>query len=605
MYFANPWGLLGLLALPIIAVIHLYHRRFPPLPIAGLHLWTQDTRKDSPGRKREQLPITRSLLLELLAAILIALLLADPRDASTMTKPHLVVVLDDSASMSAQTGGSSSRERAIDWLKEQESSLGRGGVVSVLLTGLRPTLIAGPRASWQEMLIALEDWQPQSTNHDFGPAWDLAAQLAGEQEGRIAFLTDRLPGESEIVPERMETVSVGRKMNNVAITAARWLFDADTGEGTLFTRIANLGSEEATVQLSATAGSNQLIDEPISLPANTEKAMQWAVPGGLSQIQFKAEAQNDPLAIDHEILLIEPEVRLVTVAVTLPSNHSAFEPIKKILGVLPNVQLGDPPNSDLIISQAAENPAGDRSLWWLGIGPLNPNTVAENGKTLIGPYLIEKQNPLMNGIVLGGVVWGGIQNAPEELTPIVSAGSTLLFGQRLDTSSNAYMLNIDLASTNLTESPDWPIFWTNLIEQCRISRPGFRRWNFHLDESIPFTLPLDSLEKSEQLTLKHGETEKSLVRMENMEIPPRPEVGLYQVIDGKELLGEFAVNFFDREESDLTQLLPGERPSSIRGPALGIHVDNPFSWLLVIGLLMTLGAIYYDWAITRSKKFAS
>ncbi|WP_296456645.1 VWA domain-containing protein [Rubinisphaera sp.] len=604
MYFANPLGLLGLLALPTIAVIHLYHRRFPPLQIAGLHLWTQETRKDSPGRKREQLPITRSLLLELLAALLIALLLADPRDASTITKPHLVVVLDDSASMSARASGISSRDRAVEWLKGQESSLGRGGVVSVLLSGIRPTLIAGPRASWPEMLVAMEDWQPQSTQHDFGPAWDLAAQLAGEQEGRIAFLTDRLPGESEIVPERMETVSVGRKMNNVAITAARWLFDADTGEGTLFTRIANLGAEEETVQLSATAGSSKLIDEPITLPSNTEKAMQWAVPGGLSQIRFKAQAENDPLPIDHEILLIEPEVRLVTVAVTLPSNHSAFEPIKKILGVLPNVQLGDPPDSDLIISQAAEDPVGDRSLWWLGIGPLNPSTVTENGKTVIGPYLIEKHHPLMNGVVLGGVVWGGIQNAPEELSPIISTGSTMLFGQRIDTSSNAYLLNIDLGSTNLTESPDWPIFWTNLIEQCRISRPGFRRWNFHLDESIPFTLPLDSLEKEEQLILKHGDSEKTLVRMENMEIPPRSEVGLYQVLDGDNQIGEFAVNFFDREESDLTQLLPGERPPSIRGPALGIHVDNPFSWLLVIGLLMTLAAIFYDWAITRSRNFA-
>ena len=29
MYFANPWGLLGLAALPLIVVIHLYHRRSP------------------------------------------------------------------------------------------------------------------------------------------------------------------------------------------------------------------------------------------------------------------------------------------------------------------------------------------------------------------------------------------------------------------------------------------------------------------------------------------------------------------------------------------------------------------------------------------------
>ena len=84
MYFANPWGLLGLLALPAIAVIHLFHRRFPPLPIAGLHLWGVETRKESPGRKRERLPLTRTLLLELLAALLLTLLIADPRDAADL-----------------------------------------------------------------------------------------------------------------------------------------------------------------------------------------------------------------------------------------------------------------------------------------------------------------------------------------------------------------------------------------------------------------------------------------------------------------------------------------------------------------------------------------
>ena len=33
--FANPWGLLGLLSLPAIVVIHMYHHRYPPLLIAG------------------------------------------------------------------------------------------------------------------------------------------------------------------------------------------------------------------------------------------------------------------------------------------------------------------------------------------------------------------------------------------------------------------------------------------------------------------------------------------------------------------------------------------------------------------------------------------
>jgi len=600
MYFANPWGLLGLLSLPVIAIIHLYHRRFPPLQVAGLHLWTQETKKDSPGRRRERLPITRSLILELLAALLISLLLADPRSNESMTRNHLVIVLDDSASMAAVSSGESSRERAIEWIRKQEEALGRGGVVSVLQSGLRPTLLAGPRAEWPDMLTMLKDWQPQAPAHDFASAWDLGAQLAGE-EGRFVFLTDRLPDEDVPIPERMETISFGRKLGNVAITTARWMFEAETGEGTIYVRLVNFGDEEKSVKLSGVSGESNVIQESVQLAPRRETALQWTVPGGLGELRFTAEAENDPLKIDHELVLIEPEVRVVTVAITLPSDHSAYEPIQRILGILPRAQVGDPGEADLIVAPAADSPPAERTLWWLGMGPIDPATVDETGKMLVGPYLVEKQHPLMNEIVLGGVVWGGVQPSPEGLTPLISAGSNFLLGQMTGSAANAFTMNIDLARSNLTESPDWPIFWTNLVEQCRNSQPGFRRWNFHLEESIPLTLDPAALDAENDLLLVHDGTEKSLIRMESIEIPPRREVGLYTVKDGEEEIGTFAVNFFDRDESDLSKLLPGQRQPRSAAAPLGIHLDNPFSWLIVIGILLVMAALIYDWITLRGR----
>ncbi len=97
MYFANPIGLLGLLSLPAIAIIHLYHRRFPPRLVAGLHLWGEEVRQPTAGRKREQLPITPSLLLELLAALVLSLILSQPRFGEMDEVPHLIAVLDTSA----------------------------------------------------------------------------------------------------------------------------------------------------------------------------------------------------------------------------------------------------------------------------------------------------------------------------------------------------------------------------------------------------------------------------------------------------------------------------------------------------------------------------
>ncbi len=114
MTFANPLGLLGLLSLPVILGIHLYHRRFPPLEIAGLHLWAAESEVRLAGRRRDRLPITTTLILELLAAFLMTLVISQPRFGELDHVTHLVVVLDNSASMQSQPPGEASfRDQAV------------------------------------------------------------------------------------------------------------------------------------------------------------------------------------------------------------------------------------------------------------------------------------------------------------------------------------------------------------------------------------------------------------------------------------------------------------------------------------------------------------
>ena len=151
MYFANPWGLLGLISLPVIVAIHLYHRRFPPLMVAGLHLWGAEVQVRTAGRRRDRLPITASLLLELLAALLLTFVLSRPRVGDLTSVTHLVVVLDNSASMMGKPFGErqSFRDAAIEELKQRVDALQRGSVVTIIMTGRRPVMLAGPAIAWE------------------------------------------------------------------------------------------------------------------------------------------------------------------------------------------------------------------------------------------------------------------------------------------------------------------------------------------------------------------------------------------------------------------------------------------------------------------------
>ena len=79
LVFLNPLGLLALLAIPTVAALHLFRRRFRPRRVSAVFLWNLEDRTPLAGRTRERLLRSPSLWLELLAALALALALAGPR----------------------------------------------------------------------------------------------------------------------------------------------------------------------------------------------------------------------------------------------------------------------------------------------------------------------------------------------------------------------------------------------------------------------------------------------------------------------------------------------------------------------------------------------
>ena len=625
MYFANPWGLLGLAALPLIVVIHLYHRRYPPLFVAGLHLWGVETHTTTAGRTRELLPITPSLICELLAALILSLALSDPRWGDVGKVVHLVVVLDNSASMSSRPPGleeKSFRDAALIELDRRVQRLPRGSVVTLLRTGRRPEMLAGPAVAWDEAKPKLDDWHPALPKHDFQPTWDLAAQLAAET-GQLLFLTDVVPDEKVPVPQLMEIVSVGRALENVSISAARWDFDSRTAQGRVFIRLTNHGQRAANVRVAGTVGEQSVFQQTISLAAEVAAPLEVEVPGGLGRLIIQTETIGDGLPLDDHIELIEPKVRALHVAVALPKESPALKAVQRVLRGVPDVSLSDAESAELIITPAQSLPPSRRELWWLGIGPFDPSDTARKAATdLIGPYILEKKNPLLDGLTLSGVVWGGVQPLKLDVAPIITAGQHPLLSRLNGTRTTAYLLNLDFARTNLAESPDWPILLSNLIELRRDNLPGLRRWNYRLNEEIRFRLLEDApattptasdgnaattdtsqavVENSSRpLYLVHNHQKRPLARATIVEVPPLDEAAIYTILDGERSLGEFAVNFYDADESTLTGLRPGHRKPKAETSALGgFQIDQPLTWLILIGIVLILLAAFADWHVLR------
>lgn len=616
MEFANPLGLLGLLALPTIIAIHLYHRRFPPLLVAGLHMWGAEVRVPTAGRKRERLPISSSLILELLAALLLTMVLAQPRLSDSGKVVHLIAVLDNSASMSAVgVSGTSSRGRAAAELAERMKAAPRGSRVTLILTGHRPVMLAGPAVEWDVAEVAITEWKPTLPRHDFLPALDMAVQLA-ENGGDVVFLTDALPEDDQPMPIEAEIVAVGESLSNVAITAARWSVDSVTLTGHIFMRIRNEGPRPLSASVEGRSDGQVVFRSTLDLAPEEELPLETTVPGGLGRLFVTVKSPQDALATDSIVSLIEPKVRTVRVAVALAEDHSATGPLRRVLNITPDVDISDTESAHLLVASAGTLPESRRDLWWFGIGPVDlSETGTQAARDLLGPFLKEKRDPLLEGVSLGGVIWGGVQSVTLNAAPVISAGSELLLSRLNGTQTTALLLNIDLGRSNLGESPDWPILITNLVELRRNSLPGLRRWNYRLNEDIQFRLFEGFAESTESVSRRltfqrissNAETTakarpRNLARAAVVELPPLDETGFFRINDGSEVLGEFAVNFFDSAESDLTKLRPGTRLPPADGKGTDYTINNPFTWAILTGLILIMVLAFADWYVLGPRR---
>lgn len=605
MYFANPWGLLGLLAIPTIAAIHLYQRRYPPMPIAGLHLWVTETPIQAPGRRRDKLPWTRTLLIELLLALFLSIILADPRLGEWDKATHLVAILDHSASMQAQPpGGQSFRDSAIKELEKRFLTLQRKSVITLIRTGFTPvTLIR--RGTLEEARKVLQLWNPTAPRHRFAPAWEELGQQLVEESGQIVFLTDNLLDPAEL-PQNLEVISFGRQLHNIAFDAARWTFDSLTQKGQLFVRVHNYGNQAAECTVVFRTRDQVIAKRPLKISPDTASALELSVPGGISRLTLNLEADEDGTAFDNTIELVEPKIRSVKAAVEFPKGGVQAE-LGRVLKITPDVSIVPSEKAQLVFAPASQLPASNPQLWWFGIGPLkNGDDERKASKDIVGPYLIDKRHPLVEGVSLGGIVWGGIQPVKLDLTPIVSAGNSMLLGQLRGTRSTAFLMNVDLSRSNIEESPDWPVLVTNLIEQRRDALPGLRRWNYRLGEVVRFRLyEGNDPDPQASLSISGPQPVRRIPRDTFVEIGELNEPGIYELRQGDQLLGNLAMNFFDPVESDLRGLRPGQRAAIQSGAGSTTQIDNPYTWATWIGSILILVCLFADWFVLRPRAVES
>jgi hypothetical protein len=598
MMFTAPLGLLALLAIPAIVAIHLFRRRFPVRPVAGLFLWQVARQTPEGGGKIARLPITRSLILECLAALALALILAGARLSSAGVSRHLVVLLDDSASMAAVNArGESARDRVVRRVLGDLERLGAAARITIVLSGERPSVLAGPAAFAVEARPALQTWKPGAPHHPLAPGLRLAREMAG-RTGRLMVISDSAPESRE--DEGILWVTLGEPLANVGITAARRTLAADDGHGTVSLTLGNYSDAPARRRISVSTSDKEVLARELDIPPGTS-SMTLAIPPALPAV--RVVMPGDALLRDNEVMLAAPRSQVVGVENHLPEGRGRQALIKAV-GALSGVTQAE--SGHLAFGDASElgrpSPPG---LWRVGFGAAPAEWLAKGeAGDFIGPFVLEKRHPLLLGMTLGGVVWAGaVPLATAVVQPLVSAGDRVLVGMRAAAESRdspaepTILINLDLDRTNLIRAPDWPILISNLVEMRRQSLPGPERWNYRIGEWVRVRLGRDP---KGPLRFRCGGVERALPAGRQLEFMAPSPGGLLQVLEGDDVLFEVGVNFLDEVESNLRNRSTADIGALTEGAGLRAESgpsSDPLFWVL---LAIGGTAILVNWCLLRA-----
>lgn len=580
MHLLLPWGLTALVSLGGIIFIYLYVFKGKRIRVSALFLWDAGQSFRAEGKTKKRPPLTWPLVLDLLTAIALTLIIAALAWRTVSEQKHMVVVLDSSASMNAESLGSSCRARAIDKIRELSKTLGKDGKISIVRSGLSVELLGGKPLDIKSAESILNKWRPSDPPHSLRPALELARSLAREEEV-VVLITDREQAE---ISGKFITIAVGKPSENIGWIAGNWLQD---GSG-IFTLVRHFGDKRGKTEVVIEGDGREISKITADFTERDSVPIILEIPEGVQTIT--AKLPDDSLANDNILRLSRPTRLLLPVSVKINDkllNTAINTALKAVDGTYPVEETEIP---SVIFTDSTPGVKTSGAVIEFRIPP------KEKAKMFTGPYIVDPftaMNALLTGLDLNGVIWPADPDFAEPAgTTLVSVGKlpAVLF------TGNRVVLNIRPDMSNLFTSPAWPILVSNIIEYVKAESPGLKRHSYHLGEAFAFKKPL---EWPEEITITSPEGIKTKFKGPMISYGRLALDGTYRITDKDNVLASIDANLFSEQESDLTKATESGNISDVKAAMHPDLLSHPLHReLAVAAAALALGC----WAILERRK---
>ena len=552
-----PLALLGLAAMPGLVAIYFLRRRFQRREVTGIFLWSALARAEQGGRRVERFRTPLLFFLELLILGALALAATDLRHLASRPVRPVVLILDDSYSMRAVTGGQSARVRGLAAIR-REMERYQPTSVRVIVAGAEPRLAGVPMPVDRALALAEDRWDCLAPEANLVSALTLAAEVS-EADAWVLVVTDHVPDGDLDAPRRL-WLSVGQQAANAAFIAAR-RSRLDAENDRCFLQVANPGSLPVESKITVTGDGQPLgLARPLSLAPGATERMAFSVPRATQVV--RGSLGPDALATDNEVILLPPREHRVRVA-----NLIGDPDLRKLVGrALAASGLREPgvgPPGLVIADSSLGRPSSRR--WTFEID------VPKSPVPFTGPFVADWGHRLMQGLDFSGVVWAGRRGVKPAGQPVVMAGNTSLVEDREVAGGHAFRMYLDVTSSTVSRTPNWPALFWNLLAWRAEHHPGFVEAQVRMGHPARLLLPPIAAGStgSEDIELESPTGRKRVLpRPSTAELPVAASTpGVYSARVGEHTY-RFACNPLSPAEGDMSGCRPVRLGGRLEGGAL-------------------------------------
>lgn len=631
-----PLGLLGLLSVLVIIVLHMRRRTPQAITLPSLRFWRPADEDHADRNRLRRPPVSLPLILQLLAATLIALGLARPvvdgvlGGVAQHTEPeHVIMVLDGSTSMNAvpmegdpRTRWDLARAEAMDLLEEWQE----GDVATVVIAaGRLDTFSASTRLQVDAALDRLETTTVPGGQMDLNAALELMRSLLlPDRANRVVLLTD---GAVQVDPAIAASVAAPIELRapgateaaspNYAITqvGARPV-SARSDQYRLSMTVSSFDANAARIPYRVLVDGAEIAANDLDLAGGQSRTVEVNLPPAAREAQVSIQVR-DGMEVDNRATVLLDEAGLSAVNILLLSD--APGPLERALSVIPGASVDVWETTtpgikalaapyDLVVFEGTTPAASD-----IPDTPMvfvRPQAM-EGGFALdgvMGRPQIEQVvigDPMLEGVDMAGVTFAEtpVYSLPDGSQTLVQGSSGGVSGPlmwRGTLSSQPYVgLAFDIASSNISQRVTFPVLVARIvggltedplpdavtIGEPLVYRPGTSA------AFVEFTTPASVTERLPHVPSANGSSTEITFGMTG-------QPGTYQVREvradgGVAAEGTFVVNAGHPAESDLRprpgldEALVGGDPRAISRSAATSAADL-WPFLAAAGTLLIL-----------------